>query len=77
MSFDPVSAFQFHEGPIKTVITKVLVKLFLSFNSMKVRLKRRPACMLSRNRRCFNSMKVRLKRADEWRVASADGVSIP
>ena len=39
MILSNLSLFQFHEGPIKTVITKVLVKLFLSFNSMKVRLK--------------------------------------
>ena len=31
--------FQFHEGPIKTLLIMPLILLLLSFNSMKVRLK--------------------------------------
>ena len=39
MSFDPVSAFQFHEGPIKTRAFLYAANKTNCFNSMKVRLK--------------------------------------
>ena len=31
--------FQFHEGPIKTQLLKILLDVLVGFNSMKVRLK--------------------------------------
>ena len=53
--------FQFHEGPIKTLLMPQMVLCKVSFNSMKVRLKLKvvltPLLLLN----CFNSMKVRLK----------------
>ena len=53
--------FQFHEGPIKTMIWPRSCPLSIRFNSMKVRLK--PRCFVRRHHRIsrFNSMKVRLK----------------
>ena len=35
-------SFQFHEGPIKTMPFYLLLKHYISFNSMKVRLKHDP-----------------------------------
>ena len=38
---DALPVFQFHEGPIKTMLVTVILPPCLCFNSMKVRLKRR------------------------------------
>ena len=35
----PCPMFQFHEGPIKTVMANLILNAVSSFNSMKVRLK--------------------------------------
>ena len=53
--------FQFHEGPIKTILLIRGCLLLLSFNSMKVRLKLAQGDYCLHTEVGFNSMKVRLK----------------
>ena len=56
-----LSLFQFHEGPIKTLVGLRMIFSNLCFNSMKVRLKRTLVMVILLRVLCFNSMKVRLK----------------
>ena len=53
--------FQFHEGPIKTLLANSRNNHLYCFNSMKVRLKQNVAEGIKAQNDCFNSMKVRLK----------------
>ena len=53
--------FQFHEGPIKTLMVRPMRLTLPRFNSMKVRLKPRLLLKCPVWKLRFNSMKVRLK----------------
>ena len=54
--------FQFHEGPIKTLLKATCNTFVIGFNSMKVRLKHENSSECWQYGFGFNSMKVRLKR---------------
>ena len=69
--------FQFHEGPIKTVLGRFRPTAELGFNSMKVRLKPASGMMLTSCENGFNSMKVRLKRHIALQAQRNLSVSIP
>ena len=61
MSFDPVSAFQFHEGPIKTAKGYGEAGADIVFQFHEGPIKTLTRCYFRASLMRFNSMKVRLK----------------
>ena len=70
--------FQFHKGTIRTQVFYMMYALvFLSFNSIKVRLEQRKKTRIMANQPSFNSIKVRLERVHQGIFGAIGAVSIP